>query len=73
MEATLKFALPEEQDSFELASNGWRWQSAMLELDNWLRSKIKYEDQLPERDREIFTACQEKIYEILNESGLRLD
>ena len=42
MEAILKFNLPDDQAEFNSAVNGSKWQVAMWELDNYLRTNTKY-------------------------------
>lgn len=50
MKALLKFSLPEEQDEFETANNGWKYRSILCDIDNFLRSKLKYEELSPGED-----------------------
>lgn len=45
MKAVLEFALPEDKDDFKLATDGHLWYQAILDIDEWLRQKIKFEDQ----------------------------
>ena len=42
MKATLEFNLPEEREEFETSVNAYRYKSALWELDNYLRGKIKH-------------------------------
>lgn len=39
----LVFKLPAERSEFETAQNGGRYQSALSDIDNWLRALAKYE------------------------------
>ncbi len=55
MKATIEFNLPEEQEEFEDATNGWKWGHAMWQLDQFLRTKVKYAPD---------DASEESIYEI---------
>ena len=43
MKAILEFTLPEETDEHELAVNGWKWQMILRQIDDKLRSRLKYE------------------------------
>lgn len=45
MKAILEFNLPEEEDNHLYALNGIKYSIVIDELDNWLRAKVKYEDQ----------------------------
>ncbi len=42
MKAILEFNLPEEREDFVMATDGIKYYSAILELYNDLRSKVKY-------------------------------
>lgn len=44
MKATLEFNLPEDSDDHYTAINAAKYRLALYELDNWLRSKLKYEE-----------------------------
>jgi len=44
MKGILEFNLPEDQGEFEIACKGGKYFSALHELDNYLRSKIKYSE-----------------------------
>jgi hypothetical protein len=74
MKAILEFNLPEEQPEFELANDGYKWQLVVWELDQWLRSQIKYEPE--EMSQEVYDAyelCRDKLHYIKEEHGLRLE
>jgi len=77
MEAILKFNFDEENDDksrFEDAVNGTKWKLAMWELDQWLRSQYKYmPENAPEGAYDAYFKSREKLFEILNEDGLKLD
>jgi len=74
MEAILKFNLPEEQSDFDLAVNGTKAQSALWEMDQWLRAQYKYmPDEEYSKDRhETYEECREKLREIVYENGLNI-
>lgn len=42
MTGILKFNLPEEREEFEMANKGATYALVLHEIDNWLRSKVKY-------------------------------
>jgi hypothetical protein len=55
--ATITYDLPEEQDDFDFANNGGKFYSVLWELDQYLRSKVKY----PAEDvHEEYTNAMEK-------------
>ena len=45
MKATLEFNLPEDQERFDFATNGFNYYMALCEMDEWLRSEYKYNDK----------------------------
>lgn len=38
----LEFDRVEEYDEIQEALNGWKWASVCYDLDQWLRSEVKY-------------------------------
>lgn len=72
-EVILKFYLPENQDEFETAINGYKWKFAMWDLDQWLKSQIKYRDDFKENEYETLEKCREMLYEKLSDYGLNMD
>ena len=71
MKAILKFNLPEENEEFETASNGWKYKLILWNLDDHLRSKIKHED-LEETEYDIYSKIREQLWEFVNEENLTL-
>jgi hypothetical protein len=63
MKATLSFKLPEENEEFQLAQNGMHYSNVIDELDNFLRSKLKYET-LSEIESEVYKAVRDKLWEL---------
>jgi len=79
MKAILEFDLNDfdndDRSSFQDAVNGTKWKLAMWELDQWLRSQYKYmsDEDYKEGAYEAYEKSREKLYEILNNDGLKLD
>lgn len=79
MKAILEFDLNDfdndDRSSFEDAVNGTKWKLAMWELDQWLRSQYKYmsDEDYKEGAYEAYEKSREKLYEIINNDGLKLD
>lgn len=61
--ATLSFNLPEEEQEFQWAQSGFEYLRTIEELDNYLRSKLKYSE---------LTADQHQIYEEIRSELWRL-
>lgn len=60
---TLKFKLPEEREDFELAQKCHSLDMTITELDNYLRSKIKY-GNLAEEQYRIYQEIRDKLSEL---------
>ena len=75
MKATLEFNLPEDQQDLDLAVNGAKAQSALWEMDQWLRSQYKYmSDEEYSKDKyETFEKCRDQLGDIMFENGLKFD
>ena len=73
MKATLEFDLPDNQHDFDCAIDGAKWMSAMWDLNDWLRSQTKYPlDTMSDDTHQAFEDARAKLYEILNDEGLKL-
>lgn len=57
MKAILEFDLPEERDEHEDALSGWKWRSLVENLDDELRSVVKYDKGSPSDEYKTF--CDE--------------
>jgi hypothetical protein len=71
-EIILKFKEDEFEDA-RTALDGWKWKMAMWDLDQHLRSEIKYNEKLSTETDEAYQAIREKIREILNDSNLNIE
>lgn len=69
MKAILEFNLPEDQDEFEITQNGYKYNSVLRELDNWLRSEIKYGER---KDETTLQEVRDKLYQLVQDEELRL-
>ena len=73
MKATLEFNLPQEQEDFEDAANGWKWSHAMWQLDQFLRTKVKYaSDDASEESINAFQEARDELHRILNNDNLEM-
>ena len=71
MKATLEFTLPEEASEHEDALNGSRWKALVWEIDQALRSRIKYGPEGPTIAGAEW--ARQELRRLLEESGLTLD
>ena len=73
MKAILEFDLPEERYDFYLAVKGFEWYSAMYDLDQHLRSKVKYDDSLTDEQYIVYDGIREKLHDILYDRGISFE
>jgi uncharacterized protein HemX len=71
MRATLSFKLPEESEEHQTCLNGGVYKSALQELDNWLRAKLKYEN-LTDETSKAFQDTRDQLHELLKEEDISL-
>jgi hypothetical protein len=72
MKITLEFK-DEDAEEALTALDGYKWKLALWDLDQYLRSKIKYNPDLTEEAYEALENCKYKITILLQEYNLRLD
>jgi len=73
MKVIIEFSDEDAVSDAQVALDGWKWKSAMWELDQHLRSEIKYNEQLPSEVAEAFEKLRDKIREILSDSNLTME
>ena len=67
MKAILKFELPEDKEEFEVASQAMDWALLAWHIDDFIRNKIKYE-----QDRDgIFQLVRNELNFQMEEKGLK--
>jgi hypothetical protein len=70
----LEFDGIEDADDARTALDGIKWKVSMWQLDQWLRSQIKYApDEQSEDTYQAFEECREKLRGILADNNLQLD
>lgn len=65
MVATLTFNLPEEDEQFRVAQDGWKWKSALSDMDEFLRTKLKHGNPYRSVD-EALSAARQHLHDNLN-------
>lgn len=63
MKATIEFNLPEEDEEFKVAVNGFRYCAALDDMDEFLRCKLKY-GELTKAEAEVYSVCRDKLNEL---------
>ena len=72
MKITLEFK-DEDAEEALTALDGYKWKLALWELDQYLRSEIKYNTDLTDEAYEALEECRDKIRRLLEEYNLKLD
>ena len=57
----------DDRNEYEIAFHGLDFLMALWEMDQWLRSEIKY------AQKEQYQPVREKLFEILEDNGVNLD
>ena len=63
----IRFKLPEEQDEWNDAVNGWKWHVVVHNMDDQLRNRIKHGDE-----KGSYQEARDLLNELLDDLGLDL-
>ena len=63
----------EDKYEMESALNGAKWRGLLWDLDQYLRSELKYNDKLNGEAYDAVEKIREKLHELKNDEGLTLD
>jgi hypothetical protein len=69
----IEFSNEDATEDAKVALDGYKWRSAMWELDQHLRSEIKYNEKLPSEVDEAYEKLRDKIREILYDNNLQIE
>ena len=67
MKATLEYNLPDDQEDFNHATNGFNYYMALVEMDQWLRAEYKY------NDNEEMYEVREKLRQIILDNNVKIE
>jgi hypothetical protein len=70
---TLEFDPIEDREEMESALNGAKWKMLVWDLDQHLRSELKYNDSVTGSVYEALEKVRELLHELKKESGLTLE
>lgn len=74
MKATLEFNLPEDQQEFNLATNGMNLWNVLWDMDQYLRSHTKYApDDMPQEKYDAYLEIRTKLMELMSDNNVSLD
>ena len=63
----------EDREDMESAINGWKWKMLVWDLDQHLRSELKYNDAVTGEVYEALEKIRERLHELKTDSGLTLE
>ena len=69
----LEFDSFEDQEEARMAIDGGKYKLVIWELDQHLRSEMKYNDNLDEKVYDEFEQLRNKLRQLLNDNGLTMD
>ena len=74
MKAILKFDLPEDEIEFIWATKSKYMAALIFDLDQWLRSNIKYApDGMSSDTYTAYETCRDQLHELMNEHNINLE
>lgn len=74
MKATLEFNLPEDSHEFQMATQSTDMHSVLWDMDQWLRTNIKYcSDETSEDTYKAMVECRDKLHEFMNDYNIILE
>jgi len=73
MKAILEFNLPDDQHDFDMAIEGYKWSLVAWDIDQYLRTRMKYEDTISDDEYKAVEAAREKLRNIISNYSLDID
>jgi hypothetical protein len=70
MKAILEFDLPDDHYEHKVAIEGIKYMCVLTELDEWFRSKLKYDSTLDEKQYEVYEKSREQLRDIMYNNGV---
>jgi hypothetical protein len=70
---TIEFDSFEDKEEMESALNGAKWKMLVWDLDQHLRTELKYNDTITGKVYEALEKVRDHLHELKNESGLTLE
>ena len=67
MKAILEFNLPEDKEEFDVSSRGMEWALLVWHIDQFIRNKIKYEQD----SDGVLQLVRDKLNCLMEEKGLK--
>jgi DNA polymerase III delta prime subunit len=71
MKAILEFSIPEDQEEYELCNKAQDMSYALHQIQQYLRSKVKYETDEPNK-WEAYDEIYQEFYRLLEQNNIKL-
>jgi hypothetical protein len=71
--ATITYNLPDEQIEFNNAVHASDYKMVLWDLDQKLRSKVKYDDSLDEKSADAYQDARDMLRGLISDYGVSLD
>jgi hypothetical protein len=73
MKITIEFSDEDAAEDAKTALDGWKWKHSMWELDQELRNRMKYEQNMTDDLYKALESLRDKIREILSDNNLTME
>jgi hypothetical protein len=73
MKVTIEFSDEDAAEDAKTALDGWKWKHSMWELDQELRNRMKYEQNMTDDLYKALESLRDKIREILSDNNLTME
>ncbi|NDC55516.1 MAG: hypothetical protein EBZ69_01650 [Alphaproteobacteria bacterium] len=70
MKVIYQFNLPEEQEERDIFDNAINYYLALKDLEDWLRSSLKYDESLSPSKRKHLEEIQQKLFSLYRERSI---
>jgi len=71
MKANLEYNLPEDQEQFNVASKGMEWALLAWDIDQMIRSLLKYHPEEYKTGEQALEHIKEELRDFMEERGLQ--
>ena len=71
MKANLEYNLPEDQEQFNVASKGMEWALLAWDLDQKMRSLLKYDPEKYKTGEQALEHIKDELRDLMQERGLQ--
>ena len=73
MKAIIEFNLPDDQEEYDIYNNAVKLYNVLVEFKGFLRSQIKYNDNLTEQEIEVYEKVRDYLFDAIFENNIGVD